>query len=187
MTFRDDDLPLDDDLRALVDEIRDAAPRPEREPAWDDMARSIRAACDDVRPGLLARAAAWLRARPLATGGICAAVAAAAILLALRAGDATAPTEAPTVATAAPIADDLRDALPTLSDAWESDAVDAYAMADDDDDELSEWLAVDVGAGDDDDLGLGFDLAPIYDDLLDDLTDEELDALADSLATGRPS
>jgi len=169
-------------LRGLLAEARATAPRPRQEPAWDDMARAIRAACADQplgagASGLLARATAWLRGRPVLAGGLGTALVAAAVILALRAGDGSTPARAPVAVPAPDAEDDLALAveLPGLEQAWE-DGSDLDVLATLYDDGEGDGDGDDDTADDDD----GLDLLPddaLPEELIDDLSDEELELL----------
>jgi hypothetical protein len=182
-------------LRALVAETRAAQPRPREEPAWDDMARAIRAAVDDSAPGPVGRVLAWLRARPLVAGGAAAALAAAVIAVSIAGGggstgaDATLADADATLADADDTAPDIEDdlaldlELPTLDEAWaDGDIVfdlepdegfeDMFAGADRVPDlGLDHW---DDPAPTDD---LAFPDAPVFDTVVDELDLDELEAL----------
>jgi anti-sigma factor RsiW len=93
-------------LRQVINATRAAQPRPSAEPAWDEMAAAIRAACERQAPtrspGLTARIGAWARRllRPRFAAPVVA-VAAAVVLFAVWSGSSDrdpARRDAPTVA-----------------------------------------------------------------------------------------
>ncbi|RMH41119.1 MAG: hypothetical protein D6689_11915 [Deltaproteobacteria bacterium] len=116
-----------DDLRALIAEVRAAAPAPREEPAWHAMRRAIVAAVE-------ADAAPWWRravAAVRAYRAVAAASAAGALALAFAAVVAHRPAAreesatAKAMASAAAAGDWLPspDDLPGLAEAWEADSI----------------------------------------------------------------
>ncbi len=175
------------ELRALVDATRDAKPLPDSEPAWDNMARSIRLAVDDVKLSWWRRTGARLRARPLLVSGATAIALGVTLYVALSASPGDRPTKSVAV-------DELRDeavpdfdlALPDLEEAWDADSI-VYEL--DPEDEFEDMFAT---ADDEDDTepSIDFRIAPEFDTLLDTLTEEEIEALdarIDAYLKGTPS
>lgn len=173
-------------LRALVDATRDARPMPTSEPAWDDMARSIRLAVDEVKPSRWARTFSWLRARPLLVSGATAAALGVTLYLALGAR----PSDRPIVPSATVAGDrgasepepDFDLELPGLDEAWDADSI-VYEL---DPEEEFEGMFATVEADDDIDPAIDFRMAPEFDTLLDTLTEEEIEAV-EAYLEGTPS
>lgn len=186
-----------DALRRAINATRAAQPRPAAEPAWDEMARAIRAACEAEGPTPAPRRGvlAWLRelVRPRYAGPVLV-VAAAVVLFVVWSGQrgderpsvgpaphervaATAPAVEP------PAVDALRaEAVEDLDDA-ELDALlaelEPAAELDDTEFDPSETLPADGVATFDDD----FFAVPDYGALLDELSEDEIDALDAFLAS----
>lgn len=188
------------ELRALIDAARDAKPLPDSEPAWDDMARSIRLAVDDVKLSWWRRTGArtfsWLRARPLLVSGATAVALGVTLYVAATAGpDARSHTNtADGFADRAPsepepeldIDIDIDIALPDLEEAWDADSI-VYEL--DPEDEFEDMFAT-ADEDDDTEPSIDFMISPELDSLLDSLTEEEIEALdarIDAYLKGTPS
>jgi len=202
-----------DAVRALLSDARAAAPRSEREPAWDAMARAIDDAVSaSSAPGPIGRLLDWWRARPIAAAGVAVALVAAAALVALRARTAGEPTTA-SVAPSGPSStkDDAPEPidLPALDEAWNADelAYEPEPTQDLDGREVGDLFATapsiltpsaddSSGASDDDDDGVDddgdgalvdFGVAPEFDTFLDELSDSELELIDTTLSERKPS
>jgi len=168
-------------LRALIAATREARPMPTREPAWDDLARSIRLAVDEVKPRGWARG--WLR--PVALSGAAVAVAALVYFSAFR---GSSPSDDPPERVAAPEQDPGSDLdlelpdLPDLDDAWNADSF-VYEL---DPEEGFEDMFATVQAADEADPSIDFGVAPEFDTFIDTLTEEQIEAV-DAHLEGKPS
>lgn len=158
-----------DALRALIDETREARPRPEQEPAWDDMARAIRLAVDDVKPSLWQRW--WVR--PLAITGAAAAVAAALYLGLSSSSDAPRPTREAAVDAPA-----LDIELPGLEESWDADSI-VYEL--DPDEGFEDMFATADSDDTDSDEVIDFRMPPESYQLLDTIDEDDLEAVEAAL------
>ena len=166
-----------EDDRRMIERVSEL-PTEGTEPAWDDLERSIRAACTD-EPGLWARVIASLRSwKPAAGLGAGLVVAMAALLLWMGRSDRdvgpVARTDDSEVAPA-----EVAQALAGLEAPAGDDEIDDEGVVDAETDEtLADWgaLAPDDGLLDDADLAW-----------IDSLDDAELDAAAAWLDTQEPS
>jgi len=197
--------------REAITATRRAQPRPEIEPAWDEMAREIAAECDRAqaeraRPGLLETLLDRIRAPRYAAAAVCVATAALLVVLALRDREAATPhpDRAPVdVAKKTPTTDqrplpDLRASEIEELDESELEALLAdltgQAVEEIEPAErllpaelVAEWAGVAADDPDQGELGYatGFGLdvfaEPNYETWLEDLAEAEIDALAEYL------
>lgn len=184
-----------DALRQTINAVRATQPRPAAEPAWDDMARSIRAACDPLpapRPRV-----SWLARllRPRVAAPILAVAAAATIALIWTRRHSATPQPAPLIAASEPPAGDTVPPAPAVLPEEQVPTPDQIpAVAELDDGQLDAVLAAldDVpdlsgdSSGDDtstDDTAVGLFGDDAYASWVDDLDESQIDAAADYLAT----
>ncbi len=180
-------------LRQTINAVRAAQPRPAAEPAWDEMARAIRAACDPL-PAPRTRAS-WLGLllRPRVAAPILALAAAATIALVFANRPASpVPPPQPLVAASDPPAGqhqppdtdltplDTELPVPEVS-ALDDGQLDAVLAALDDVPDLSGDTPADDSSTDDTAVGLFGDDA--YASWVDDLDESQLDDAAAYLAT----
>jgi len=188
-----------DGLRRTINAVRATQPRPTAEPAWDQMARSIRAACDPL-PAPRPRARWLVRLlRPRVAAPILAIAAAATIALIWTGRHSAAPQPQRLVAASEPTAGDSLppDTAPdTLAGdpATPPEALPAVAALDDG--QLDAVLAVldaeapnlsgDATGADsssDDTTAVGLFGDDAYASWVDDLDESQIDAASDYLAT----
>jgi hypothetical protein len=192
-------------LREVVLAARQAQPRPEREPAWDEMAREIAAECDRQpararREGLLQVLLRPLRRPRYIGAAACAVAAAAALLLVLRGGSpaddpAMQPDPARTAAAEATIdagangalrateleeldATELEELLTELALLEEIDSADALLPQE----VVAEWVGLEIAEDRENGLGPAPEpelfAEPNYENWLENLAEAEIDALA---------
>ncbi|HUH02707.1 MAG TPA: hypothetical protein VML75_11995 [Kofleriaceae bacterium] len=192
-------------LRAVINATRAVQPRPATEPAWDEMARAIRAACRDAGPVPPRGVIGWLREllRPRYAGSVLV-VAAAVVLLVVWSGRRDAAGPGPELATTERVAvsptttddrlpgvlgwraeeiEDLESAeldvlLAELDPAAISEIEDPAEDAVMPDEAIPDWSLAESSSGEDDFFGM-----PDYGALLDELSEAEIDALDAFLAS----
>jgi len=185
-----------DALRQTINAVRATQPRPAAEPAWDEMARAIRAACDPLpapRPRV-----SWLARllRPRVAAPILAVAAAATIALIWTRRQSATPQSQPLIAASNPPAGDtvapapdvlpeeqpaIADELPAVAGLDDSQLDAVLAALDADAPDLSGDTSSDDTGSDDTAVGLFGDDA--YASWVDDLDESQIDAASAYLAT----
>lgn len=170
------------ELRALCEELRAAATRPATEPAWPDMARSIRTAIA-TRPRWFSRLAQLCSTRPARSVLATAAVAALGLAVLVLQPNPERANRDDSPLTAQALERELGIALPTVAEMWRrQDIVFELDMQE----EITDETTHDA-THDDDEHDIDFLVAPTLSPWIDQLDAAELSAVEAELDEGTPS